>query len=206
MYPEYFSIKRDLSAHWCKDVTKNVILVTLMRLFFKPWAWGWPLFVSHADRCCLVSSADVEVQVSMWVFGYFDPKTRTWVMGELVPWVWPLFMSLLWGLRSASPPWGDQSQLSVVTAAFLRQQCGPDPSEGAPAKHGGTDGCLLFSVQQKGQPAQRPGGPAQKPEGQQVGHRFLCAVNDLTPAHHLTCSLTGFMPRSLKNPTTKHLN
>lgn len=49
------------------------------------------------------------------------------------------------------------------------QQRGSDPSEGASGEHGGPDGCLLFSVQQKGQPAKWPGGPSEEPEGQQVG-------------------------------------
>lgn len=61
------------------------------------------------------------------------------------------------------------ASVRVVTDSLPRQQCGSDPSKGASAKHGGPDGCLLLSVQQKGQPAKRPGGPSEEPEGQQVG-------------------------------------
>lgn len=57
----------------------------------------------------------------------------------------------------------------VVTDFLPPQQRGSDSSEGASAKHGGPRGCLLFSVQQKSQPAQRPGGPAEESEGEQVG-------------------------------------
>lgn len=45
------------------------------------------------------------------------------------------------------------ASVHVVTDSLPRQQCKSDPSKGASAEHGGPHGCLLFSVQQKGQPA-----------------------------------------------------
>lgn len=95
----------------------------------------------------------------MWVLFEYS-GTNDMHMGDR--WIGPLGLGFIY---VPTVRFAFQQQLYAVTAVFLRQQCGPDPSKGAPAKHGGTRGCLLFSVQQKGQPAKWPGGPTQEPEG-----------------------------------------
>lgn len=71
--------------------------------------------------------------------------------------------------RANSVGWAGQAcQQRGVTPSPPLAQCGADPKEDAACLQQRAAGCVLLSMLQEDQPAERPGGPAEKPEGQQV--------------------------------------